>query len=202
MIRKLRAGMMPPAGARRPEEAQLARLASALETRMDAIAGASPDPGWRPFQRLNRAEYTRAVKQLVGLDVDVTAVPARRHHQQRLRQRVGRPDVLADVDGGLPARGQPRGDPGRRRPVQRADAGHLQAAQDRVSARAGRRRAARHPWRCVGRAHVRRRRRLRVQHGLLRRAARPALRQHRAQRADRGVGRRRARRASSTSTRA
>ena len=73
IIRKLRAGMMPPAGARRPDEVQLARLASALETRMDTIAGASPDPGWRPFQRLNRAEYTRAVKQLVGLDLDVTA---------------------------------------------------------------------------------------------------------------------------------
>jgi mono/diheme cytochrome c family protein len=73
MIRKLRAGMMPPAGAKRPEEAQLARLASALEARMDALAGPAPDPGWRPFQRLNRAEYARAVKQLVGLDVDVTA---------------------------------------------------------------------------------------------------------------------------------
>ena len=42
MIRKLRAGMMPPAGARRPDEAQLARLASALETRMDAIAARVP----------------------------------------------------------------------------------------------------------------------------------------------------------------
>ena len=37
------------------------------------LAGPTPDPGWRPFQRLNRAEYARAVKQLVGLDVDVTA---------------------------------------------------------------------------------------------------------------------------------
>jgi mono/diheme cytochrome c family protein len=73
MIRKLRAGMMPPAGAKRPDEAQLARLAAALETRMDALAGPTPDPGWRPFQRLNRAEYARTVKQLVGLDVDVTA---------------------------------------------------------------------------------------------------------------------------------
>ncbi len=73
MIRKLRAGMMPPAGAKRPDEAQLARLASALEARMDALAGPAPDPGWRPFQRLNRAEYGRAVRQLVGLDVDVTA---------------------------------------------------------------------------------------------------------------------------------
>jgi len=73
IIRKLRAGMMPPAGAKRPDEAQLARLASALEARMDTLAGPSPDPGWRPFQRLNRAEYARAVRQLVGLDVDVTA---------------------------------------------------------------------------------------------------------------------------------
>ena len=73
MIRKLRAGMMPPAGARRPEGSQLAQLATALETRMDQLAGPSPDPGWRPFQRLNRAEYARAVKQLVGIDVDVTA---------------------------------------------------------------------------------------------------------------------------------
>jgi hypothetical protein len=73
MIRKLRAGMMPPAGARRPEEAQLSSLATALEARMDALAGPAPDPGWRPFQRLNRAEYAIAVKQLVGLDFDVTA---------------------------------------------------------------------------------------------------------------------------------
>jgi mono/diheme cytochrome c family protein len=72
MIRKLRAGMMPPAGARRPPEAQLALLTEALENRMDALAAALPDPGWRPFQRLNRAEYARAVRQLVGLDVDVT----------------------------------------------------------------------------------------------------------------------------------
>jgi hypothetical protein len=73
MIRKLRAGMMPPAGARRPEEVRLAQLATSLEQRMDLLAGPTPDPGWRPFQRLNRAEYARAIKQLVGLDVDVTA---------------------------------------------------------------------------------------------------------------------------------
>ncbi len=73
VIRKLRAGMMPPAGAKRPAEAELTRLAAALEMRMDAAAGTVVDPGWRPFQRLNRAEYARAVKQLVGLDVDVAA---------------------------------------------------------------------------------------------------------------------------------
>ncbi len=73
MIRKLRAGMMPPAGARRPEPAVITALATALETRIDRAAALSPNPGWRPSQRLNRAEYARAVKDLLAVDVDVTA---------------------------------------------------------------------------------------------------------------------------------
>jgi mono/diheme cytochrome c family protein len=73
MIRKLRAGMMPPPGARRPDEAALATLAETLETRIDARAATRPNPGWRPFQRLNRAEYQRAVKDLLDVDVDVSA---------------------------------------------------------------------------------------------------------------------------------
>ena len=73
MIHKLRAGMMPPSGARRPAEPALSSFVGALESRMDALAAAHPDPGWRPFQRLNRAEYAREIKYLLGLDVDVTA---------------------------------------------------------------------------------------------------------------------------------
>ena len=73
MIRKLRAGMMPPAGARRPDEATITALTAALESRMDEHASINPNPGWRPFQRLNRAEYTRAVKALLGIDVDIAA---------------------------------------------------------------------------------------------------------------------------------
>ena len=73
MIHKLRAGMMPPAGARRPEAETITQLVSALESRMDAAAAADPNPGWRPFQRLNRAEYAREIRHLLDLDVDVTA---------------------------------------------------------------------------------------------------------------------------------
>jgi hypothetical protein len=73
MIHKLRAGMMPPAGARRPDSQRIAQLVAALESRMDAAAAAAPDPGWRPFQRLNRGEYAREIKHLLDLDVDVTA---------------------------------------------------------------------------------------------------------------------------------
>ena len=73
MIKKLRAGMMPPPGARRPDDKTLAGFAASLEARMDQLAAANPDPGWRPFPRLNRAEYAREVKQLLDLEVDVTA---------------------------------------------------------------------------------------------------------------------------------
>jgi hypothetical protein len=71
MIRKLRAGMMPPPGAKRPDGATLLGLATALETHVDKAAAANPNPGWRPFQRLNRAEYARSIRDLLGLDVDV-----------------------------------------------------------------------------------------------------------------------------------
>ena len=73
MIRKLRAGMMPPAGVRRPEPAVINALATAFETRIDRAAALSPNPGSRPSQRLNRAEYARAVKDLLAVDIDVTA---------------------------------------------------------------------------------------------------------------------------------
>jgi len=73
MIRKLRTGMMPPPSARRPDAPTIAQFVEALESKMDAAAAANPNPGWRPFQRLNRAEYQRAVRDLLGIDVDVTA---------------------------------------------------------------------------------------------------------------------------------
>jgi hypothetical protein len=73
MIRKLRAGMMPPAGAKRPDGDGLMQLASALESRIDRAAALNPNPGYRPFQRTNRAEYARAVRDLLGIDVDVNS---------------------------------------------------------------------------------------------------------------------------------
>ena len=73
MIRKLRAGMMPPPGARRPDADALKALTVALETRVDAAATLHPNPGRRTFQRLNRAEYERSVHELLDLDIDVNA---------------------------------------------------------------------------------------------------------------------------------
>lgn len=72
MIRRLRAGMMPPAGSKRPDQATIDKLVASFETRLDRAAALAPNPGWRPSQRLNRAEYARAVKDLLALDIDVS----------------------------------------------------------------------------------------------------------------------------------
>ena len=73
MIRKLRAGMMPPPGVRRPIEANLLDLVEALEARVDARASVQPNPGHRSSQRLNRSEYERSIRDLLGIDIDASA---------------------------------------------------------------------------------------------------------------------------------
>ena len=70
MIAKLHAGMMPPPGKPRPAGDTLRALIQALETQLDASAAAKPNPGGRSFQRLNRAEYTAAIRDLLSLDID------------------------------------------------------------------------------------------------------------------------------------
>ena len=70
VIRKLRADMMPPPGANRPAGDSLLVLVETLERTIDAAAAREPRPGDRPFQRLNRAEYERAIEDLFGVQVD------------------------------------------------------------------------------------------------------------------------------------
>ncbi len=70
VIRKLQAGFMPPPLAPRPDPATYASLISTLESEVDAASAVKPNPGVRTFQRLNRPEYSRAVQDLLALDVD------------------------------------------------------------------------------------------------------------------------------------
>ena len=70
MIRKLRAGMMPPPGQRRPDGDTLVALVETIEKVVDEAAARDPDPGARRFQRLNRAEYARVVRDLLSLEID------------------------------------------------------------------------------------------------------------------------------------
>ena len=70
VIRKLRAGAMPPAGMPRPDRAAHDALVSFLETTLDRAAATRPNPGRPSPHRLNRAEYANAIRDLLALDVD------------------------------------------------------------------------------------------------------------------------------------
>ena len=74
VIRKVRAGMMPPAGMPRPDAATLDAFVSHLETTIDRAAAVSPRPGRTALHRLNRAEYANAIRDLLSLEIDATAL--------------------------------------------------------------------------------------------------------------------------------
>ena len=74
VVRKLRTGMMPPAPRPRPDADTYAAVVDYLETALDRASDASPDPGRPALQRLNRAEYTNAVRDLLALEVDGRAL--------------------------------------------------------------------------------------------------------------------------------
>jgi hypothetical protein len=74
VVRKLRAGVMPPQGARRPDEPTMHALIASLESSLDQAADARPNPGRPLLHRLNRAEYKNAIRDLLALDVDVTTL--------------------------------------------------------------------------------------------------------------------------------
>jgi hypothetical protein len=70
VVRKLRAGMMPPSGMPQPDAATRDALISWMETTLDRGSTAYlPAPG---LHRLNRTEYTNAVRDVLGLQVDAT----------------------------------------------------------------------------------------------------------------------------------
>jgi hypothetical protein len=77
VLKKLRAGAMPPAGMPRPDQATYDSLAAYLETALDSAAAASPDPGRPVLHRLNRVEYTNVVRDLLAVEIDgETLLPA------------------------------------------------------------------------------------------------------------------------------
>jgi hypothetical protein len=75
VVRKLRGRMMPPAGLPRPDEATYNGLVSNLESSLDAAAAARPNPGRTDtFRRLSRVEYQNAIRDILDLDIDVSAL--------------------------------------------------------------------------------------------------------------------------------
>jgi hypothetical protein len=73
VLHKLRAGEMPPPGNDGPDPAQRASLVKWLETQLDAASAAHPNPGAPAIHRLNKAEYSNSIRDLLGLDMDHSA---------------------------------------------------------------------------------------------------------------------------------
>jgi hypothetical protein len=75
VVRKLRARAMPPIGRPRPDDKTYDSFVSVLESALDHAAEAAPNPGRiDTFRRLTRAEYRNAIRELLDLDIDVSAL--------------------------------------------------------------------------------------------------------------------------------
>ncbi|HUK35658.1 MAG TPA: DUF1592 domain-containing protein [Vicinamibacterales bacterium] len=74
VVRKLRAGVMPPPDVRRPPLADYDALRDYLEAELDRRAGTRANPGSIVLHRLNRTEYANVVRDLLDIDVDVTTL--------------------------------------------------------------------------------------------------------------------------------
>jgi hypothetical protein len=73
-VRKLRGGMMPPPGSKRPDQALVDSFLASLEAALDQAAAANPDPGSVTLHRLNRVEYGNAIRDMFAIDVDAAAL--------------------------------------------------------------------------------------------------------------------------------
>jgi len=74
VVRKLRTGMMPPDGAAKPTDIAREAFAVSVETSLDKDAARQLDPGAPALHRLNRTEYANVIRDLLALDVDVSAL--------------------------------------------------------------------------------------------------------------------------------
>src|SRR5215831_4564107 len=96
VIRKVRAGLMPPSGANRPERVVLENFRATLESSIDRTTSAKPNPGVTALHRLNRTEYANAIRDLIAVDVDVSTILPADDSSEGL-------DNIADVLGTSPA---------------------------------------------------------------------------------------------------
>ncbi len=69
VLRKVRTGEMPPPKLPRPTPAVSASFVKTLEEGLDKAGGAHPNPGRPAIHRLNRAEYSNAIRDLLAVDI-------------------------------------------------------------------------------------------------------------------------------------
>jgi hypothetical protein len=73
ILRRASLGEMPPLNKPQPDAPARAAFVQWLQSSLDGYATAHPDPGRATVRRLNRVEYANAVRDLLGLKVDVSA---------------------------------------------------------------------------------------------------------------------------------
>jgi mono/diheme cytochrome c family protein len=73
-VRKMRGRVMPPPNARQPDPAALDSLVAYLEGSLDRYAGRAHVPDKVVLHRLNRKEYSNAVRDLLAVDFDASTV--------------------------------------------------------------------------------------------------------------------------------
>lgn len=71
ILRVTQRGEMPPRNKPQPSVEDMHGFTSWLETSLDSYAIANPNPGRATLRRLNRTEYSNAVRDLLKLDVDI-----------------------------------------------------------------------------------------------------------------------------------
>ena len=69
VLRKVRTGQMPPAGMSPPAAATVTSFVTWLESSLDAVAKSKPNPGRPAIHRLNRSEYSNAIRDLLAVDI-------------------------------------------------------------------------------------------------------------------------------------
>ena len=74
VVRRMRGRLMPPPGEPRPANAELDSFVKWMEGNIDAAAAAQVESGYVPLHRLNRREYTNAVRYLFDLEFDPTTL--------------------------------------------------------------------------------------------------------------------------------
>lgn len=78
-LRRIRTGLMPPAGEPRPGRAEFSSFVQGLENKLDNQHAEKPNPGHEGLARLNRAEYINVIRDLLGFDASdivTTLLPA------------------------------------------------------------------------------------------------------------------------------
>ena len=75
VVRKLRAGQMPPPARPRPDPPVVSAFVASVETALDALAAADPNPGRVAVHRMNRREYVHVIRDLLALDIDPAMLP-------------------------------------------------------------------------------------------------------------------------------